>query len=122
MGFTIAQVAEQTGLSAHTLRYYERDGLLPGEVGRGSSGRRAYSERDVGGILMVARLRATGMPVAEMRRYAQLVRDGDASVAKRLNLLLEHREKVREQLRQAQEHLAAIETKIELYRGFVEGS
>ncbi|MGW9413819.1 MerR family transcriptional regulator [Arthrobacter cupressi] len=122
MSFTIAQVAEQTGLSAHTLRYYERDGLLPGEVGRASSGRRAYSERDVGGIIMVARLRATGMPVAEIRRYAQLVRDGDASVPKRLNLLLEHREKVRDQLRQAQAHLAAIETKIELYRGFVEGS
>jgi len=122
MSFTIAEVAEQTGLSAHTLRYYERDGLLPREVVRASSGRRAYSEQDVNGIRMIARLRATGMPIAEVRRYAQLVRDGDASVPARLSLLLEHREHVLAQLRQVQENLAAIESKIEVYRATAEDS
>jgi len=121
MSFTIAEVAERTGLSAHTLRYYERDGLLPREVGRASSGRRLYSERDVSGILMVARLRATGMPVAEIRRYAQMVRDGDASVPARLQLLLDHREHVMAQLRQVQENLTAIDAKISLYREATEG-
>ncbi|MGO4454974.1 MerR family transcriptional regulator [Arthrobacter sp. RAF14] len=120
MSFTIAEVAERTGLSQHTLRYYERDGLLPREVGRASSGRRTYSEQDVNGILMIARLRATGMPIAEVRRYAQLVRDGDASVPARLSLLLEHREHVLAQLRQVQENLAAIEAKIGIYRATTE--
>lgn len=116
MSFTIAEVAERTGLSQHTLRYYERDGLLPREVGRASSGHRAYSEQDVNGIIMIARLRATGMPIADIRRYAQLVRDGDASVPARLSLLLEHREHVIAQLRQVEENLAAIDTKIGIYR------
>ncbi|HZU93914.1 MAG TPA: MerR family transcriptional regulator, partial [Microbacterium sp.] len=70
MTLTIAEVAERTGLSPHTLRYYERDGLLLRDVERAPSGRRAYSEDDVNGIQVVARLRATGMPVAEIRRYA----------------------------------------------------
>ncbi|QTF72783.1 MerR family transcriptional regulator [Arthrobacter woluwensis] len=116
MSFTIAEVAERTGLSQHTLRYYERDGLLPREVGRASSGRRAYTEQDVNGIIMIARLRATGMPIADIRRYARLVRDGDASVPARLSLLLEHREHVIAQLRQVEENLAAIDTKIDIYR------
>ncbi|MFJ3957104.1 MerR family transcriptional regulator [Arthrobacter sp. NPDC090010] len=122
MSFTIAQVAERTGLSQHTLRYYERDGLLPHEVGRASSGRRAYSEQDVGGIVMIARLRATGMPIAEIRRYARLVRDGDTSVPARLQLLVEHREHVLAQLHEAKEHLAAIEAKIALYHATTQES
>ena len=73
---TIAEVAERTGLTRHTLRYYERDGLMLG-VDRAGSGHRRYSERDLGWIELITKLRATGMPIREVRRYAELVRDGE---------------------------------------------
>jgi len=72
---TISEVAERTGLTRHTLRYYERDGLMLG-VGRAGSGHRRYSERDLGWIELITKLRATGMPIREVRRYAELVRAG----------------------------------------------
>lgn len=62
-GMTIADVAARTGLTAHTLRYYERDGLMLGDIGRASSGHRRYTRFDVAWIELVTRLRATGMPI-----------------------------------------------------------
>src|SRR5215472_15000263 len=70
---TIAEVAERTGLTRHTLRYYERDGLMLG-VDRAGSGHRRYSEHDLGWIELITKLRATGMPIREVRRYAERVR------------------------------------------------
>ena len=75
---TIGEVAERTGLTRHTLRYYERDGLMLG-VDRGGSGHRRYSEHDLGWIELITKLRATGMPIREVRRYAELVRAGDGN-------------------------------------------
>lgn len=116
MHFTIAEAAERTGLTAHTLRYYERDGLLLGQVGRDASGHRRYTERDLTWITLLTRLRATGMPIREVRSYVALVRDGGGNETERLELLLAHRERVLTQLREVRTHLAAIDTKIELYR------
>jgi len=83
---TIAEAAERTGLTRHTLRYYERDGLMLG-VGRAGSGHRRYSERDLGWIELITKLRATGMPIREVRRYAELARAGDGNEDERLGLL-----------------------------------
>jgi len=116
MGLTITEVSERTGLSPHTLRYYERDGLMLHEVDRTPAGRREYSDRDVNGIIMVARLRATGMPVRVIRRYAELVRKGPGNEEARLAILEAHRERVLVQLAEATENLNAIESKIELYQ------
>lgn len=69
-GLTIADAAERTGFTAHTLRYYEPDGLLLG-VSRAGSGHRRYAERDLGWIELITKLRATGMPIGEIRRYAE---------------------------------------------------
>ena len=77
-GLTITEVANRTGLSRHTLRYYERDGLMLG-VDRDRSGHRSYSEGDLGWIELITKLRATGMPIREVRRYAELVRAGDGN-------------------------------------------
>jgi len=87
---TISEVAARTGLTRHTLRYYERDGLMLG-VSRAGSGHRRYSERDLGWIELITKLRATGMPVCEVRRYAELVRAGDGNEDERLALLHAHR-------------------------------
>ena len=111
---TIAEVAERTGLTRHTLRYYERDGLML-SVGRADSGHRRYSERDLGWIELITKLRATGMPIREVRRYAGLVRAGDGNEDERLALLRAHRERVRAQLDMMAAYLEAVDMKISYY-------
>jgi DNA-binding transcriptional MerR regulator len=114
-GLTIAETAERTGLTTHTLRYYERDGLMLGEVDRSASGHRRYTEHDLGWIEMITRLRSTGMPIREVRAYAALVRAGDGNWEERLDLLRAHRVRVLAQLAEVTEHLGAIDRKIGLY-------
>jgi DNA-binding transcriptional MerR regulator len=119
-GLTIAEAADQTGLTAHTLRYYERDGLLLDRVDRSSSGHRRYTERDLTWITLITRLRSTGMPIRDVKRYAALVRAGDGNEQERLDLLRSHREQVDRQLAEVTGHLRAIDYKIALYEGKVE--
>ncbi|QYJ03443.1 MerR family transcriptional regulator [Nocardioides panacisoli] len=114
---SITEAAERTGLTAHTLRYYERDGLLLHGVERAPSGHRRYTDEDLRWIQMVVRLRATGMPIRDVRRYAALVREGEGNEAERLALLLTHRELVEQQLAEVTSHLRAIDYKIALYEG-----
>jgi DNA-binding transcriptional MerR regulator len=116
---TISEVAERTGLTRHTLRYYERDGLMLG-VGRADSGHRRYSERDLGWIELITKLRATGMPIREVRRYAELVRGGDGNEDERLALLRAHRERVLAQLDTMTAYLAAIDVKIGYYASAID--
>jgi DNA-binding transcriptional MerR regulator len=116
---TIAEVAERTGLTRHALRYYERDGLMLG-VGRDDSGHRRYSEIDLGWIELITKLRATGMPIREVRRYAELVRAGDGNEHERLALLRAHRARVRAQLDMMAVYLGAIDMKISYYAGAID--
>jgi DNA-binding transcriptional MerR regulator len=113
-GYTISEVVAHTGLSAHTLRWYERIGLMP-DVGRSHTGQRRYSEADLGWLSLVSKLRLTGMPVADMVRYAELVRAGQHTFAERRELLEEHRENVRQHITELQDTLAVIDLKIGFY-------
>ncbi|MEV0563433.1 MerR family transcriptional regulator [Dactylosporangium sp. NPDC050588] len=116
MDLTIAEVAQRTGLTAHTLRYYERAGLLdPPE--RDWNGHRRYSERDVGMLGILTRLRATGMPIAGMRRYAELCRVGPETFDERRELLEQHRREVLQRIADLQSDLTLIEHKISVYGG-----
>jgi DNA-binding transcriptional MerR regulator len=119
-GVTIGRAAELTGLTADTLRYYERDGLMLSPVGRSSTGHRRYTDRDLDWIGLVTRLRATGMPIRDVRHYASLVRSGSGNEKDRLELLLAHRRMVLDQLAEVQGHLAAIDHKIAIYEVAVE--
>lgn len=112
---TIAQAATRTGLTAHTLRYYEQGGLLLAPVPRSSSGQRRYREDDVAWIVLVTQLRSTGMSITGVREYAALVREGSATEQARLDLLQRHRERVLAQLAEVTEHLGAIDRKIGIY-------
>ncbi|WP_235735255.1 MerR family transcriptional regulator [Nocardioides alcanivorans] len=112
---TIAQAAAALGLTIDTLRYYERDGLLLRPVPRSASGHRRYDEEDVHWITLVTRLRSTGMPIRDVRRYADLVRAGDGNEPERLALLQSHREEVLRQLTEVTGHLGAIDHKIGIY-------
>jgi len=117
ISLSIAEAAEQTGLTAHTLRYYERDGLMLAAPERSASGHRRYSEQDLTWIQLITRLRSTGMPIRDVRRYAALVRAGDGNEAERLALLKAHRERVEAQLAEVNGHLRAIDHKIGIYEG-----
>jgi len=113
---SIAQVAEATGLSTHALRYYERAGLMLEPVDRASSSHRRYSPGDVNWVEFLTKLRSTGMPIATVREYTDLVRRGDATTEDRLELLGRHRIAVLAQLDEITRSLAAIDKKIALYK------
>ena len=117
---TIGQVSERTGLGVHALRYYEREGLLMGPVARGASGRRTYGRVDVEWLLLCNRFRSCGMPLADIRRYAELVAAGPGNEAERLELLRAHGVRVRAELEQMSENLAVIESKARLYADHLE--
>lgn len=117
---SIAEAAARLGLTTDTLRYYERDGLLLRPPARSSSGHRRYGTDDLRWIQLVTCLRATGMPIRDVRRYAELVRLDDGNEVARLELLLEHRRQVLLQLATVQQHLGAIEAKIGVYTDALE--
>ncbi|MCS5733636.1 MerR family transcriptional regulator [Herbiconiux daphne] len=114
-GLSIAQVAELVGVSAHALRYYEREGLLRNPIERASSSHRRYTEADVNWVRFVTKLRSTAMPIARIKEYAALARQGDATRQARLDLLLVHRMSVVAQLEEMTKSLAAIDYKIATY-------
>jgi DNA-binding transcriptional MerR regulator len=115
---TISDVAAETGLTTSTLRYYEQEGLLRGEIDRASSSHRRYSEQDLRWVEFITKLRATGMPIRDIRRYTELAREGDHTTADRLALLVDHRERVLAQLADMQRSLDAIDFKIATYERF----
>jgi DNA-binding transcriptional MerR regulator len=112
---TVSEAAERVGLTVHTLRWYERIGLLE-EVGRDAAGHRQYQVSDIEWLLLLIRLRATGMPVREMIRYAELVRAGDRTERARRELMEEHRDRVLAQISQLRGDLAVVDHKIAAYR------
>jgi DNA-binding transcriptional MerR regulator len=115
---TISDVAAETGLTTSTLRYYEQEGLLRGEIDRASSSHRRYSEQDLRWVAFITKLRATGMPIRDIRRYTELAREGDHTTPDRLALLVDHRERVLAQLADMQRSLDAIDFKISTYERF----
>jgi DNA-binding transcriptional MerR regulator len=106
---SISEAAERTGLSTHTLRYYEREGLMLSGVDRASSSHRRYSDGDITWVEFLTKLRSTAMPIAKVREYVDLVRQGDDSTPA-------HRESVIAQLAEMTNSLAAIDFKIATYR------
>jgi DNA-binding transcriptional MerR regulator len=113
--YSPGEVAERTGFSLDTLRYYERIGLLH-EIDRTTGGQRRFTEYDMLWLLMLRCLRETGMPIAQMLRFAELVRGGDETVAERLALLEAHDQKIEEQIAGLRTHQEQIRQKILIYR------
>lgn len=114
-GLSIADAAAEVGLTTHTLRYYERDGLMLRPIDRSGSGQRRYRADDLRWVRLLTCLRGTGMPVQQVREYAALVRAGDGNEDRRLDLLRAHRERVLARLAETTEHLGAIDRKIGVY-------
>jgi DNA-binding transcriptional MerR regulator len=116
---TIQEVTQATGLSAHTLRYYERIGLIH-PIGREQNTRRCYTADDVGWIDFLLKLRATGMSIKEMQRYAELQRQGDETLPERVEMLKSLRDTVEVHIDELNEHLKLIYYKIDVYEKIVE--
>ena len=116
VALSISEAAELTGVSVHTLRYYERSGLMLVPVDRASSSHRRYTEADISWIVFLTKLRSTAMPIARVRRYVELARAGADTTGDRLDLLLEHRASVIAQLDEMTNSLAAIDYKIATYQ------
>lgn len=112
---TIQQVAQETGLSVHALRYYERAGLMQAVRRNETNGYRTYTRQNLGWIEFIKRLRATGMPIRDIQRYAGLILQGEQTVADRMHLLREHRSRIEAHLLEVEHHLAAISAKIAYY-------
>lgn len=116
---TIQEVARITGLSAHTLRYYERIGLIH-PIRREENSHRHYTRDDVGWIEFLLKLRAIGMSIKDMRRYAELQRQGDVTLPERVEMLRSLRDTVEARIEELNEHLKLIYYKIEFYQKIVE--
>lgn len=119
-GLSIEAAAEATGVSRHTLRYYERIGLL-GPVGRAASGHRRYREEDIAWVRFLTLLRRTGMSIRDTRRFVELTRAGDHTIAERVAVLTAHRDELVARLAELGRHLDAIDMKIDIYEGILAG-
>jgi DNA-binding transcriptional MerR regulator len=108
---TIEQASKETGLSADTLRYYERIGLIT-DIERATNGHRRYGDQDIVWIAFLKRLRTTGMPISQMQRFAQLRREGDATIAQRREMLEQHRQNLQDQIQAIMDCIAVIDAKI----------
>jgi MerR family transcriptional regulator, aldehyde-responsive regulator len=114
-GLTPAEMAERTGVTIDTLRYYERENLLV-NISRAESGHRRYSEDDVLWVEVLRCLRETGMTIEQLRRYCELGKQGDHTVPERTRQLVEHRTKVEEQIAALHRALELIDHKLDIYK------
>lgn len=112
--FHIGELAERTGRTTHAIRWYESKGLIPG-VRRDRGGRRTYIELHVGWLDLIDRLRQTGMSVAEIRSYVDLVEQGADTLAERRQVLAEHRKRVEQQIAELRSAVDLIDAKIDFY-------
>src|SRR3954470_12600190 len=117
-GLRIGEVVSRSGRSVHTIRWYEAQGLIPG-VARDAGGRRVYSERHIGWLDLIERLRSTGMSIAQMRAYTALVRQGSATLKQQRALLAAHQAHMRESIARWTDALALINAKVAFYDEWV---
>ena len=114
-GFTIRNMADRCGMTAHTLRYYERVGLIQ-PVGRARNGHRRYTDSDASWLNFLHCMRATNMPIREMQRYAALREMGDATIEQRRQLLEEHQATIASQINALQKAHSLLTHKIANYK------
>lgn len=112
MDFSMKQVSQITGLAAHTLRYYEKEGLLP-DVHRTHSGIRRFSQEDIDGLGLICCLKSTGMSIKQIREFVELSLKGDCTLKCRCDMLVAHKRDVEEQVRQMQKHIEKVTHKID---------
>ncbi|MEC5250889.1 MerR family transcriptional regulator [Bacillus licheniformis] len=116
MGYSIKEVAEKVGLPTHTLRYYEKKGLLP-FIKRDANGNRIFEEKDLSWLELVICLRKTDIALSELREIVNLTKEGDWTISKRKQILEKHKEKMLEKQRVLERAFLKIDEKIMYYDG-----
>lgn len=114
MFYTINDVKKMYGISASTLRFYEKEGILP-KINRDRSGRRVYEEKELEWLQLVIALKDTGMALETIKEYIAMVYEGDKTLDERRKILLEHKQSVEKKLTLTLEHLEKINKKITVY-------
>ena len=112
--YSIQEVSRKTGLSAHTLRYYEKEGLIF-DVRRSQGGFRQYSDEDLERLGLICCLKNTGMPIHEIARFVRLAREGDRTLEERVALLRDHRDQMLERMAEMQRYLDKVTWKLNFY-------
>ena len=112
--YSIQEVSKKTGLTAHTLRYYEKEGLISG-VERTQGGFRQYTDEDLERLGLICCLKNTGMSIQEIARFVQLTHEGDHTLEERVELLRQHRERVLERMAEMQKHLDKVTWKLNFF-------
>ncbi|MDR3244478.1 MAG: MerR family transcriptional regulator [Elusimicrobiota bacterium] len=115
MNYTISQAAQKYGMTAHTLRYYDKEGLLP-FVDRTEAGIRSFKESDFEGLTIIVCLKDTGMPVKKIKQFMDWCQQGDKTIKKRLNLFVEQKKSVERQIAVLNKHKKKIKYKIWYYQ------
>lgn len=113
---SIGELADATGVSEHTLRYYEDKGLIP-RVTRDAAGHRRYQELHVRWVALLERLKTSGMTIARMREYVELAVQGDQTAAERRVLLEQHEQAIRRRVTELEQCRRIVRAKIDLYGG-----
>ena len=104
MGYSIGQVAKKTGLSTHTLRYYEKEGLLP-FVRKNGSGLRVFADSDIGWLEMIECLKGVGMPLKGIKQYIDWYREGDTTLPERLEMFKRQKQNLEQQMAMLNKHI-----------------
>ena len=112
--YSIQDVSKKTGLTAHTLRYYEKEGLISG-VERSQGGFRQYTDEDLERLGLICCLKNTGMSIQEIARFVQLTNEGEHTLEERVNLLRTHREQVLERMAETQRYLDKVTWKLNFF-------
>ena len=112
--YSIQDVSKKTGLTAHTLRYYEKEGLISG-VGRSQGGFRQYTDEDLERLGLICCLKNTGMSIQEIARFVKLTHEGEHTLEERVELLRAHREQVLERIAEMQKHLEKVTWKLNFF-------
>jgi len=119
MDYSIGDVSKMTNLPISTIRYYDKEGLLP-FLKRKKSGRRIFTQADIQMLQIIECFKSTGMPIKDIRQFVELVKEGDASLQKRYDLFLKRRKAAQQQMEELQKQLKIIDYKCWYYETAIE--
>lgn len=119
MTYSIGEVAETLDLTVHTLRYYDKEGLMP-FVERSPSGQRLFKDSDIEALKIIQCLKLTGMPLKEIKGFIQWCQEGDSSLTQRYKMFLERKAKVEAQMEELKKTMEIIDHKCHYYMTAVE--
>lgn len=118
--YTVKEVAEMLNISAHTIRYYDKEHLFP-YVTRGNHGERLFTDEDLLWVQLVQGLRETDMPLSEIRHYGDLCKIGDSTIPERHEMMVRQKEKIEQDIELMKKRLEIVQYKVQFYQDLLDG-